>query len=162
MKKKEKEAIEQIIATKANAPAAKKEVAKGKEQGKLLNANDPAPKQLTWALYLANREASKLDTSVQVYGKQTGTLPFNQMNLTVGEAETMLAKYNAITGRAYKGATSTQPAVRTSKGKAKKETIAQTITRENSEVGISVADVQAMIEASQAATIAAIKAALAK
>jgi hypothetical protein len=87
-----------------------------KQVAKVIDLNAPANKRQTYALYNANRAASKID----------GCKVFNDwhlQNLTVGECNTLIAEYNKVTGYVYtpkvKTAKEPKKVVPTTKGTSK-------------------------------------------
>lgn len=77
------------------APKVAKEKTPIKTATKEVDENSPAPARLTYALYQANRAASKIN-NCKVFND------WHKQGLTTKEANDLIAEYNKVTGYVYK------------------------------------------------------------
>lgn len=90
-----KASILERLTAKSEVVKTEKKTVKKVATAKEVDPNSPAPARLTYALYQANRAASKIN-ACKVFND------WHKQGLTTKEANDLIAEYNKVTGYVYK------------------------------------------------------------
>ena len=103
---------------------------------KTVNGNEPANPRLTYALYNANRAASKIN-GCEVFND------WHKQGLTVAECNELIASYNKVTGYVYKPKSTKKEKETGTKRKQAKKVASKDISKELS--GINPDDLKVLL-----------------